>query len=240
MTEQVVDFLETVKVEAKHGEPPPTDQSRFDLVIEPLVEAAAVRKFSKGVVMSQESNFLLGLFTSPQIADRNRVMRLPGEVYGMQNQFDRCFGAVGQAQLGFDRLGGLPEESQSGNLVGKVSIKLCADHLFDVGTREGRKAVVDGDDGFAFANEKPLHGGVGKAAHPIGFHLRTPAIPDIKRYARNARRMMPKLASATAIASQLAGTADLDTSIAGSGMIETAPIAVKWWLHIATVRSSAP
>jgi len=44
---------------------------------------------------------------------------------------------------------------------------------------------------------------------------------------QRARTMIMKLASATATASQLVGKADLETSIVGSGMIETAPIAVK-------------
>ena len=38
---------------------------------------------------------------------------------------------------------------------------------------------------------------------------------------------MPKLASATPIASHPAGSADCETSMVGSGMIDTAPIAVK-------------
>ena len=52
--------------------------------------------------------------------------------------------------------------------------------------------------------------------------------------------MIVKLASATPSASQPAGNADSDTTIVGSGMIETAPIAVKWWLQIASVSSTRP
>ena len=51
---------------------------------------------------------------------------------------------------------------------------------------------------------------------------------------------MNVLATATATASQPVGNAVDDTLIVGSGMIETAPIAVKWWLHMAAVSSSAP
>ena len=42
-----------------------------------------------------------------------------------------------------------------------------------------------------------------------------------------ANPMIAKLASATPTASQPAGKADSETSIVGSGMIDTAPIAVK-------------
>ncbi len=52
--------------------------------------------------------------------------------------------------------------------------------------------------------------------------------------------MMMKLASATAMANQPEGSAEGETSIVGSGMIEAAPIAVKWWLQIARVNSKAP
>ena len=52
--------------------------------------------------------------------------------------------------------------------------------------------------------------------------------------------MMMKLASATAIASQPEGSAVRGDSIVGSGTIEAAPIAVKWWLQIARVNSNAP
>ena len=51
---------------------------------------------------------------------------------------------------------------------------------------------------------------------------------------------MMKLASATAIANQPDGSAVGEISIVGSGMIEAAPIAVKWWLQIARVNSKAP
>ncbi len=54
---------------------------------------------------------------------------------------------------------------------------------------------------------------------------------------------MPKiarLAIATPIASHSAGNAVCETTWVGSGIIETAPIAVKWWLQIASVNSSAP
>ena len=49
-----------------------------------------------------------------------------------------------------------------------------------------------------------------------------------------------KEASATATASQLVGIADSGTSIEGSGMMAAAAMAVKWWLHMAAVSSSAP
>ena len=52
--------------------------------------------------------------------------------------------------------------------------------------------------------------------------------------------MIAKLARATATASQRVGSADGETTIVGSGMMETAPIAVKWRLQIAAVSSSAP
>ncbi len=51
---------------------------------------------------------------------------------------------------------------------------------------------------------------------------------------------MMKLANATAIASQPVGSAVGENSIVGSGIIETAAIAVKWWLQIAAVNRPAP
>ena len=51
---------------------------------------------------------------------------------------------------------------------------------------------------------------------------------------------MTRLASATATASQPVGMAVSETVNLGSGMIEAAPMAVKWWLQMAAVSSSAP
>ena len=52
--------------------------------------------------------------------------------------------------------------------------------------------------------------------------------------------MMMELASATAIASHPDGSAVAENSTLGSGIIEAAPMAVKWWLQIARVNSRAP
>ena len=57
---------------------------------------------------------------------------------------------------------------------------------------------------------------------------------------QQASSRIARLAKATATASQPVGMAVSDTTILGSGMIEAAAIAVKWWLHMARVRSSAP
>ncbi len=56
--------------------------------------------------------------------------------------------------------------------------------------------------------------------------------------AANASPIITKLESATASASNPLGSVDAGTSMAGSGMIDTAPMAVKWWLQIASVSSS--
>ena len=62
---------------------------------------------------------------------------------------------------------------------------------------------------------------------PVTDEDRKAAFPDVECTPAKARRMMAKLASATATASQLVGNADSDTAMVGSGTIETAPIAVK-------------
>ena len=51
---------------------------------------------------------------------------------------------------------------------------------------------------------------------------------------------MIKLARATAIASMPDGKAIADSATVGSGSSEAAPMAVKWWLQMASVSSRAP
>jgi hypothetical protein len=93
--EQIVDLLEAVEVETQDGEPPASVQSRFDLLIQPLVERAAIGNSGQGVVMRQKADMLLGLFARLQVADRNGVVRLAAVIDRTQDQLDRRPGAVG-------------------------------------------------------------------------------------------------------------------------------------------------
>ena len=77
MAEQVVDLLEAVEVEAQHGEAASARRRRRDVLIEPRVEAAAVRKAGQRVVMRQEVDVPLGFRARLQVADRDGIVRPP-------------------------------------------------------------------------------------------------------------------------------------------------------------------
>src|SRR5207253_2711600 len=61
MTEEIVDLLEAVKVEAEDRQTLAGGQCRGYLKIELLVEARAVRQPGQGVVMGHETDMLFGL-----------------------------------------------------------------------------------------------------------------------------------------------------------------------------------
>jgi hypothetical protein len=89
VTEQVVDLLEAIEVEAKHRHALSGAERRFDVLIELAIEAAAVRQPRERVMVRQETNVLLGLFPRPQVAHGNGMMRPAGKVDEAQNQLDR-------------------------------------------------------------------------------------------------------------------------------------------------------
>ena len=228
--EQVVDFLEAVEVETEHCKPAPRCQGHLDLLVELLVEAAAIGKPGERVMMREKADMLFGLLARPQVADRDGAVRLAGKIERTQDELDRRRRAVGMVQLAFDRLV-RPLEAVSGACAS--SGKNCSNDSRrpccpPSSPTETRKAVVDGDDGLAVANQQAFDGGIGEAAHAVGLEFAAPAVAHFDGDAGQAREaMMTKLASATAIASQPAGNADAENSTVGSGTIEAAPIAVK-------------
>ena len=188
MSKEVVHLLEPVEIEAKHGERVPPGELRFDFLIQSLVEAAAVRQPGERVVVGQEPDMLLRLIAGPQIPDRNGVMDLSGKIDRTKDELDRRYGTIGTAQLGLDRPVRPPDQLGSRDRVGEAGLELGTDQFVDCRAREGPEAVVHGDDRLAVTDQKPLHRGVGQAAHAVGFQFPAAAIADVDRQACESKK----------------------------------------------------
>ena len=104
------------------------------------------------------------------------------------------------------------------------------------------KLSLTRDDAVASSQtSETFDGGVGETVHALGSSAARRRSRISRASAAQASIRMAKLASATPMASQRAGIAVSEIyDASGSGMIAAAPIAVKWWLQIASVNSSAP
>ena len=209
VSEQIVDLLEPVEIEAQDREPSTGGQGRFDLLVELLVESAPIGKPSEGVVMREEADMLFGLLARLQIANRNGAVRFSAVVDRTQDQFDRCSGAVGMQQFALDWLVRPLEQLQARAFVGKELFELCAHHgsprSDPIRTAKLSLTVV---------MDSPS-----QTRSPSTAALARPRIRSTSSSPRRrsrismatparARTMMMKLASATAIASQPDGSAD--------------------------------
>jgi hypothetical protein len=225
VSEQVVDFLEPVEIKAEHREAVALGHRR-ELLVDPRVEMAAIGKPCERIVMRQEIDVLLGVLVRLQIANRDDLMRPSAKDDRPQDQFDGSKRTVELAQIRLNSLVRPGQQAGPGNFVGNAAFELSTDQIGGRKTGQYGKTGVDGNDGFSVANQKPLHGGIREVAHPIDFKLRTALVADIEHDA-SANPRMAKLAIATPIANNPAGSADCETSMAWSGIIDTAAIAVK-------------
>src|SRR5262249_45536234 len=179
--EQIVDLLEAVEIEAQHGEPLARLQRRFDLLIELLVEGAAVREPREGVVVSKKQNIPLGFLAGPQIADCDGAMRLAAQIDYALDGLDRYFRAAGIEQDRFNELVLALEQPHARIRIGKILLQPRADDAVGGSTAdEGHEIVVDGLDRLAIVDQQALDRGIGEAAHPIGFKLLPPAVADFE------------------------------------------------------------
>ena len=80
MSEQVVDLLESIEVEAHDGERPPHCQRRFDIVVQFPVEGAAIGQPGERVVKGKKADTLFRLLARLDVTDRNGTVRLASEV----------------------------------------------------------------------------------------------------------------------------------------------------------------
>ncbi len=102
VTVDVVDVLEAIDVEAEQGDLLVLGVRHLDLLIESLVEVAAIGEAGQRIVMSQEPDFLLGELARPQVADRDRIAHTTREIDRLQYQFDGPRGPVRMLQTRFD------------------------------------------------------------------------------------------------------------------------------------------
>ncbi len=80
MTEQVIDFLEPVEVEEQDSKLLPRSERQFDLLIQPLIEAAAVRNSGQEIMIGKKADLLFRPLAHLKIAHRNGMMRFAGEI----------------------------------------------------------------------------------------------------------------------------------------------------------------
>jgi hypothetical protein len=78
MSEQVVDLLEAIEIEAQHGKAPARRDRPGDLLLELLVETRPIGQSGERVVMGEEPDLLLGLLARLEVADRDGTMAVRG------------------------------------------------------------------------------------------------------------------------------------------------------------------
>src|SRR5581483_5913012 len=105
MSEKIVDLLEPVEVETENGDKLSGGARCLDFQIELFVESRAVRKPSQRIMMGKKMDVPFGLFPRSQVAYRDGVMRLAGEVDWPLNELDGNYGLpLIPDEIGFDRL----------------------------------------------------------------------------------------------------------------------------------------
>ena len=103
VSEQIIDFLEPVEVEAQDGEPPPGRQRRCNFLVELVVEAAAIGEARQRVVVGKKENVLFRLLARAKVTNRDGAMRLSAQINEPLDDLDRHFFAVAMAQDAFDQ-----------------------------------------------------------------------------------------------------------------------------------------
>ena len=88
MSEQIVDLLEAVEIEAHDGQRAASQRGARDLVFEALVKRGAVGEPRHGVVMRQEPDMMFGLLAGAQVAYGNGLMDASAEVDFAQHHLD--------------------------------------------------------------------------------------------------------------------------------------------------------
>ena len=238
--EKIVDLLEAVEVEAEQRQAAAGRRGHRYLPVEPAVEAAAVGQAGQRIVLGEVVQIGFRLFAGAHVAHRDRLTRQTGKTYRTPDEFDRDHPPVGVAQHGFDQLAGTAEQLGPHRFFGQERRQKGAGDVFLGDPGQAGKAPV------AVAIVSPS-----QTSRPSTAALARPRMRSVSCSSRRRSRMsraspqqarsrIARLASATATASQPVGRAVSGTVILRSGMIEAAPIAVKWWLQMAAVSSSAP
>jgi hypothetical protein len=179
MPEQVVDLLEPVEVKTQDGESPPRCQGHLDLLVQLLVECAAIGNPRKRIMMRKKSDVLFRLLARLEVANRDGAVGFPGKIERTQDELHRRRRAVGAVQFTLDRLVRPLDQPQAGGFLGKELFERLTDHAVRGRADETRKTVVDGNDGFAVADQKAFDGRIGKASHAVGFEFAAPAIAHL-------------------------------------------------------------
>ena len=102
VTEQVVDFLKPVEVEAEHSKTFALGQGG-DFLVDPPVEMATIGQRCQRVVMCEIVDMLFCLFARLQIANSDDVMGPSGKNDRPQDQLDRGYRAVEMVHIRFNR-----------------------------------------------------------------------------------------------------------------------------------------
>src|ERR1700757_5513987 len=93
---------------------------RLDFAVEPRVEAVSVGQARQRVVVCKKMNMLLGLLSIAQIADSDRMVRLPGEIDRAKDEFCRNRFSVGVAQFRLYALPWLRDQLVPNSLLGQA------------------------------------------------------------------------------------------------------------------------
>src|SRR5882757_7301769 len=105
-------------------------------------------------MMGEETDVLLGFLACPQVPHGDRMLLLSGELDRTQDELDRNDRSVRLAQFGFDRLIGPAEKLEPRGFVREVLAEIDADCFRVAYVSKDRKAVVDGRDDVAVANDE--------------------------------------------------------------------------------------
>jgi hypothetical protein len=179
VSEQVVYFLETVEIEAEHGETFALGQVG-NFLVDPGVEMAAVGKRCQHVVMREIMDVLFGLLARLQVANGYDMMRPSGKHDRPQDQLDRRHRAVEMAQAGFDRLVRSGQQFGARGLVRKTGFEPGAGETGSGQAGQVGEACVDRDDLVAIANQQAFHGRIREIAHPVDFQFRAASVADVE------------------------------------------------------------
>src|ERR1700730_18691781 len=102
MSEQIIDLLEPVEIKTEYREALARAQL-LDLLVDAVIEMAAVGKRGERIVMRQKIDVLLGVLARLQIANGDDVMRPSAKNDRPQDQLDRGHRAVEMAQIRLNR-----------------------------------------------------------------------------------------------------------------------------------------
>jgi hypothetical protein len=188
VSEQVVYFLEPIEVEAKDGQSSSRRQGELDLLIQLLVEGAAIGNTRQCIIMRQKTDVLLRLLVSLQVADRDCDVWCSVKIDRAQNQLDRSNGAVGTMHFALDQLIRPFGQLQTRTLCRNKSIELDARQRVGRCADEIGKVVIHGDDGASLAHKQSFDGCIGEPTHTLGFELQASAITHVDGHACQSQK----------------------------------------------------